>query len=524
MLDVLFRIQNYTAEGYSAPKGAELTWEELDDNLKLLADAINTALNGGGNVQPYDNGTEYKNTLPDYVTYGGNLWKCLVSSVTGVIPGTDPTKWELSSAGNLTHQQNTDTILAAGTANQVTAAEIRELLSNQLILITGSTFVLAANIGSLKQNRIYKITDADPVLYVHSYGGYVWNKRGVAVIRTPLVINIWKGDAFGGSYTTGQRVNFDASVYQNLTGNNTDTPPSGDSTNWQLLATNTSAYKDSFFDVDLILQDGAIYPITYRDQYNSCKFGYITGLLKSFPKIDPSNMVNEADYSSNLDVANVDAVISGNVLTHNSFISIGPNSIGSGGGVSSNLLIYGAINCSGGMSGDISGNKIENATLNFDDGLDGSGYFKNCGVSFPKKIELNARDLCKIDGATINEDGSTAEDEITAPAGTCDLEQNGPNDLYGVYWFDSAGGSIDEITGFKNYFPVKIMCRKPGEKLTVTIKGAGGVTDGSLVCNNPSYAPGNYDLNADNGEYLKVIEQMLVDGNTVLLVDLIKVG
>lgn len=521
MLDVLFRIQDYTAEGYSAPKGAELTWEELDDNLKMLADAINTALNGGGNVQPYDNGTAYTNTLPDYVTYGGNLWKCLVSSVTGVIPGTDPTKWELSSAGSLTHQQNTDTILAAGTANQVTAAEIREMLSYQLILITGGVFALTSNIGALKTNRIYKITDSDPVLYIHSFGGYVWNKRGVAMIRTPLVINIWKGDAYGGAYVATQRVNYDGYVYQNLTGVNTDTPPPADSTNWQILATTTSAYKDSYFDVDLIYQDGGIYPIYYRDHYNGNKFNYVAGYARSFPKIDANNSINEMDYNSGIDVGNVNAVVSGNKLSNRSVLQIGPNSEGTGGGISSNVLINAGIISPGGVGGEITGNKIENANINFDDGLDGAGFFINNGVAFPKRIDLNARALCQIDGETINEDGSTAEDQIAAPAGSCDLEQNGANDLYGVYWFAGTSGSVNNVSGFKNYFPVKIECREPGEKLSVEITSAGSATTGSLVSNVQT--PGTYDLEADNGDYLKIIEEIIVRGSVCYLVEIVKI-
>ncbi len=525
-LDILFREIDATGDGYNPPKGSDLTWEELDENLKTLADAINQAVNGGGNVQPYDNGDTYTNTLPDYVTYGGNLWKCLAATVTGVIPGTDPTKWELSSAGSLTHQQNTDTSLAAGTANAVTAAEIREFLSNQLILTTEGTFTLTANLGLLKINRVYKLTDSTPVLFIRTLSTAVWSKNAVALMRTPLVLNLWKSNSAGGSYAINQRANFDGYVFRNKTGTNTDTPPTTDGTNWEILATTTTAYTDSYFEVELMYQVGAILPILYRDQLNGNSFPYITGFTQSFPQINESNTLNELDKSSGLDVANAACVIGSNVLSHTSFIILPTGSEGDAGGlgVSSNNLQNATIDCGAAMLGHISGNTLENVELAIDNGIEDGGFIENCGISFSKKTTLEIRTKPEFLGVTISENGSTAEDEITAPTGTIDLEQNGINDAYGVYWFTGGSGSVDTVTGFKNLFPVKIECRDPGERLAVEIVSAGSATNGSLVCADPSFTPGTYDLDADKGEYLKILEEITVGGSTALLVELVKLS
>lgn len=519
-LNILFRVLDATADGYPAPKLAELTWLELDGNLKLLADIIDVLSNSGGNVSPYDNGEEYTNALPDYVTYNGSLWRCLSASVTGVIPGTDPLIWEQSTAGSLTHVQNTDLYLAFGTANQVTAAEIREHLSNQIILTTSGTFALSVNLGLLKTNRIYKITDLDPVIFVHSYGGKVFNKHGVALMRTPLVLNMWKGDSNGGVYALGQRATFDGWVWENLTGNNTDVFPSLDATNWQIMATTTAAYTDTYFDVKLIYISGSLFPLMFWDTENGNTFNYVASITRGFPKIDGTNTNNESDYSSSFSVMNANCAIASNVMSHNSAIEIGPNSEGTGAGVSSNLLVNSFIDCISDMAGFISSNRLNNTEIVFDSGLLVTGKVDSCSFSFPKRTVIQMRSNVFLSNETISEEGSTAEEEIVAPSGSLDLEQNGLNHVYGVYWFDGGNGSVDNIAGFKNQFPVKVECRDPGGKLTVTITDKASAVAGSLV--SETLAAGSYDLETDYNEYLKIVEEVNIAGSTALRVEVVK--
>lgn len=115
---------------YSA-KGDELTWEELDTNLKIIADAIKEVAGADvGGIEPYNPATEYSNIIPDYVTHDGNTYEYINAiPQTGVTPGTDPTAWLLVSAGLFSHLQNTDIILAAGTSDEVSAAAIKVLMA-----------------------------------------------------------------------------------------------------------------------------------------------------------------------------------------------------------------------------------------------------------------------------------------------------------------------------------------------------------------------------------------------------------
>lgn len=117
---------NYTT------KGSELTFEELDLNFKYLGDAVNALqVSDSDSFDEYDPGFEYQGSTTYYVSYGGNIWK-FISPIpkTGVTPGTDDAVWELASTGELSHQQNTDTYLAFGTADQVSANELRSLIDN----------------------------------------------------------------------------------------------------------------------------------------------------------------------------------------------------------------------------------------------------------------------------------------------------------------------------------------------------------------------------------------------------------
>lgn len=113
-----------------AAKGSELTWIELDTNLKIIRDRLallSTATVDG--FAPYNNGTIYSNTAPDYVVYNGNIYEYInVTPTAGQQPDTSPLYWSLSSTGQFTHQKDRDTYLAFGTSDQVSAEDIRALL------------------------------------------------------------------------------------------------------------------------------------------------------------------------------------------------------------------------------------------------------------------------------------------------------------------------------------------------------------------------------------------------------------
>ncbi len=112
-------------------KGSELSWDEEDTNFVILHNAVRElSLVEVGGVDAYNAGTEYSLTSPaTYVTYNGNTWQYINAiPQTGVTPGTNGTVWSLASNGIFSHQQNTDTYLNFGGANQVSAADLRGLV------------------------------------------------------------------------------------------------------------------------------------------------------------------------------------------------------------------------------------------------------------------------------------------------------------------------------------------------------------------------------------------------------------
>lgn len=119
---ILFRV--LSDPNYIAPKGSELTWLELDGNLKIIADAI-TELGqvDTSGIDVFNPSDEY--SLNGIVVYNGNVWKYINAiPQTGITPGTDSLTWEISSSGILSHQRNKDEYLDFGGANQISAADI----------------------------------------------------------------------------------------------------------------------------------------------------------------------------------------------------------------------------------------------------------------------------------------------------------------------------------------------------------------------------------------------------------------
>ena len=107
-------------------KGASLTWTEEDLNFKIIGDAIQELnTQNTSNFTAWNSGTTYGVTTPaTYVSHASNTYKAIGTS-TGVTPGTDITKWVITSAGEFAHVQNTDTKLASGTSNEVTASQLK---------------------------------------------------------------------------------------------------------------------------------------------------------------------------------------------------------------------------------------------------------------------------------------------------------------------------------------------------------------------------------------------------------------
>lgn len=104
------------------------------DEVDALVEATDTAT---GNFSPYDPEFNYLTGTTYYVSYASRIYKFISdSNETGVAPGSDPEVWEITSTNEFTHQQNTDTKLANGTSDEVTAAEIRAYLDAPTYTVT----------------------------------------------------------------------------------------------------------------------------------------------------------------------------------------------------------------------------------------------------------------------------------------------------------------------------------------------------------------------------------------------------
>ena len=164
-------------------KGSELTHAEGDTVFITIYDFLKDMISGAA-LAPYNAGTTYTGT--QYVSYGGNIYVHISGSPsTGVTPGTNPAVWELSSVGALMHVRNQDTHLAYGTASQVSAVDLYELLNNQTIQVTQAELVTAITSATIVPNRVYEITDlsyTSATLYLFSSSVRSLSNRGVLIM------------------------------------------------------------------------------------------------------------------------------------------------------------------------------------------------------------------------------------------------------------------------------------------------------------------------------------------------------
>lgn len=268
--DFIFR--TITKAGYTT-KGSELSWTELDENFEVLIDELANSNSGAvGNIAPYNPSTTYDNTNPTYVSYVGNIYQYISGTPSaGNTPDVSPTFWQVVSSGVLTHQQNTDTKLAQGTANEVSASALATHLVDQYKTTTyaGLTTLIATN--QLKIGYWYYLTDRKIALFatttnnVSPYGYGLFDNADYHNASGQMLVNgtdsVW-GDstsawwtAITSAYPTaasriGKKVIFEGKHYQSVTGLNTASTPAADTTNWLYSTTSYRAEVDAIvFDV-----------------------------------------------------------------------------------------------------------------------------------------------------------------------------------------------------------------------------------------------------------------------------------
>ena len=139
-------------------KGDFITSEEFDSNFIAIYDDLVSLCQTLG-VDAYDSGTTYDDTSNPFATYGDRLYQWInTSSGSNVTPGTEAAEgyWLEAFPTILAHKKNSDTILAEGTANEVTAADIRAFIDAGLTSTTNlgistktsTSFVLTSSTGA----------------------------------------------------------------------------------------------------------------------------------------------------------------------------------------------------------------------------------------------------------------------------------------------------------------------------------------------------------------------------------------
>lgn len=265
--DILLR---FTAYPPLTTKGSELTFVEGDANLIEIYEYLQSLATASG-VAPYNAGTTYTGT--QYVTYGGNLWQHVTASSTGVTPGTNPAVWSLTSIGAISHVQNTDTALATGTANQVTASELKSLLNDGFKTGTRAAIISLRNSNGLKPGYFYYLSDKRIALQATSVGalsstgfylaynpdwtdasGQMLTALGSPIWGAPT--SAWWVNVLASYPTAGSRIGkftiYKGSHYVSLTGANTATTPDSDAINWALAAVGHASYRRA---VELVTYD-----------------------------------------------------------------------------------------------------------------------------------------------------------------------------------------------------------------------------------------------------------------------------
>jgi len=135
-------------------KGSELTNEELDNNFIYIRQDIE-ALSTAPNLTPYNPVTEYSQN--QIVLYDDKIWKFIsVTPQDGIEPGSDPLVWIQINLNELAHQQNSDTKLAEGTVDEVSANEIRTFIDGG-----GGGASIYSTDGTITSNRTVDVDGKD---------------------------------------------------------------------------------------------------------------------------------------------------------------------------------------------------------------------------------------------------------------------------------------------------------------------------------------------------------------------------
>lgn len=224
----------------------ELTFDEMDQNIIDLL-ALSNAQNSTIWIDSYDNGVVY--SLNEFVTYGGLIYRYVnASSEAGRIPTSNiPDYWILVASGTLAHERNKDTILAEGTAFEVSAEELFGLSNFVEITYAALQSLKDGSPSAMVTGTNYKITDrGDAGIIVRAIDTDQLSLNGLFIAKNPdwqntggLFLGTWHS---GLAPLVGELVNWNGYHYENLTGANGASNPVIDTTNWVQLAKTDLSY------------------------------------------------------------------------------------------------------------------------------------------------------------------------------------------------------------------------------------------------------------------------------------------
>lgn len=139
-----------------------LTSEDFDSNfVKIYDDLVGMLVTSG--VLDWNVSNTYDDTIEQFAMYNGRLYRYIYSSPsTGVIPAAPGSEdyWIEIFPTDLAHRKNSDTILAEGTPDEVSAAEIKAFIAAGLT----STTDLSISERTITSFKLNSSTGADVVI------------------------------------------------------------------------------------------------------------------------------------------------------------------------------------------------------------------------------------------------------------------------------------------------------------------------------------------------------------------------
>jgi hypothetical protein len=471
LLDIIFR--TITKAGHTTKAvGDNLSWTELDENFEHLIDEFNNLnANLSSNIAPYSALTTYSNTPTTYVTHSGNTYQYINGTPSMGNAPPNATYWLLVSNGILNHQQGTDTVLAQGTATQVTSAELYSILNEQVIVSTPAAFIALQAAGTLKPNRLYYFS-ANGHYLVRTLSATQYSPQAHRLLSIPNYTDHPQYD-YAGVYAIGDYVTWSGVVFRNSSGTNAGTTPDTDPTNWDTMTPYSAAqYETKPVACTInISQAGVVTEYESRDECGNVYSGLGAYVLRMVAAYQHGNV---CDISSILTSHNFGGTVRYNTLIL-STVDI-YEEINNAGVIGANhfenaIVSFGVSSSTNLFRGTVQTCKFENVTVNFPDGFLISSSLIGVLIDLDDKTKiLNIPDDISLNGKYLTMEGGNAEIEVGVTTGT-DIDMTSFVDyaeIYGIYSIDAgAGATIDTISNASPYQKIKIVPKTGSGNITI---------------------------------------------------------